>query len=495
RFTLRKGTINLADMQNIGGFEAGLRYDVNRLREICDSLEAFAKDYRNGFEQDKKLEELVTILQGKQKAENKKVVIFTAYADTAKFLFDELTRRGFSHIASVSGQDIHTTGRQQTSNFNEVLQCFAPYSKLYKERDWNDLYEDAHLSRPAYYDDERRRWDVPYDLWLQLIETHRLHYAALLHDPIDILIATDCLSEGQNLQDADMQVNYDIHWNPVRLIQRFGRIDRIGSPCHLIRCVNFWPAKSFEDYLHLETRIMNRMVAMNLVGSETQQLNDAYIKMEADNPLQDKNADRLLEELQNNSISDIESPRTLSLKDFSFEVYRQDLIDYFEKNKEVFRRMPNGIFSGFKHTDTLFEQIPESLVAVIGYPHREQGSNKPYREIYLMCQPVDNQRPATYTELNRAEVLGFLRQNKTEERFVPEWIETHQSDRISRLSNIIEQWMETKVPQQATAAILQIAQSRNGVLKQAAQDKNAQLLEEKFKKENFDLIVWEYVSK
>lgn len=495
RFTLRKGTINLADMQNIGGFEAGLRYDVNRLREICDSLEAFAEDYRNGFEQDLKLEELVTILQCKQKSENKKVVIFTAYADTAKFLFDELTRRGFSRIASVSGQDIHTTGRQQTNNFNEVLQCFAPYSKLYKERDWSDLYEDARLSRAAYYDDERQRWNVPYDLWLQLIETHRPHYAALLHDPIDILIATDCLSEGQNLQDADMQVNYDIHWNPVRLIQRFGRIDRIGSPCHLIRCVNFWPAKSFEDYLHLETRIMNRMVAMNLVGSETQQLNDAYIKMEADNPLQDKNADRLLEELQNNSISDIESPHTLSLKDFSFEVYRQDLIDYFEKNKEVFRRMPNGIFSGFKHTDTLFEQIPESLVAVIGYPHREQGSNKPYKEIYLMCQPVDNQQQATYTELNRAEVLGFLRQNKLENRFVPEWIETHQSDRISRLSLIIEQWMEAKVPQQATAAILQIAQSRKSLSQPPKQDKNAQLLEEKFKKENFDLIVWEYVSK
>lgn len=217
--------------------------------------------------------------------------------------------------------------------------------------------------------------------------------------------------------------------------------------------------------------------------------------MEADNPLQDKNADRLLEELQNNSISDIESPRTLSLKDFSFEVYRQDLIDYFEKHKEVFRRMPNGIFSGFRFDENLFEKIPESLVAVVGYPHREQGNKKPYSEIYLMYQPVDSRISATYQELNRAEVLEFLRKNRTQDRFVPEWIETNNGARLKKLSTIIQQWMESKVPQQATAAILQIAQSRKSVLQLPKQEKKAQLLEEKFKKENFDLIVWEYVSK
>jgi len=494
-FTLRKGTINLADMKNLGGFERGLRMDVNKLRAICESLDAFAEDYSNGFEQDLKLERLISILEEKRQASDKKVVIFTAYADTARFIFDELCKRGFYRMASVSGQEIHTTGRHNTSHFNEVLQSFAPYSKLYKELDWSDLYEEAKLSREEYYDDDKRRWNVPYDLWHQLITERRPTFKRLLDDGIDILIATDCLSEGQNLQDADMQINYDIHWNPVRLIQRFGRIDRIGSPNKSIRCVNFWPAKSFEDYLHLETRIMNRMVAMNLVGSETQQLNDAYLKMEADNPLQDKNADRLLEELQNNSISDIESPRTLSLKDFSFEVYRQDLIDYFEKHKEVFRKMPNGIFSGFRFDDNLFEKIPESLVAVVGYPHREQGNNKPYSEIYLMCQPADTRLSATYKELNRAEVLEFLRKNKNQDRFVPEWIETNNKERLQKLSNIIQQWMESKVPQQATAAILQIAQSRKTIHKTTKQEKNAQFLEEKFKKENFDLIVWEYVSK
>lgn len=411
-YSLRKGTIKLSDMQNLGGFIRNLQMDVNKLKEIHKNFEAFAADYEAGEEKDLKLEELVRILNEKKKAKNKKVVIFTAFADTAQFIFDELKKRGFSRMASASGQNVFTTGAHSTKNFTAVLESFAPYSKLYKEKDWSGMYADAQLDRAKYYDDEKQRWNVSYEKWLELIAQYDTKTLEQVNDGIDILIATDCLSEGQNLQDADTQVNFDIHWNPVRLIQRFGRIDRIGSPNRVIRCVNFWPAKSFEDYLHLETRIQNRMSLMKLVDTETQELDEKFKKMVEDNPLQDKNADRLLEELQNNSISDIESSKTLSLKDFSFETYRQDLLDFLDKNRDVFRRMPNGIFSGFRFDDTLFEKIPESLVAVVGYPHRKQGSNKPYTELYLMCQPVDTHLPATYQELNRAEILEFLRTNK-----------------------------------------------------------------------------------
>ena len=493
QFALRKGTIRLSEMKNLGGFERGLRMDINKLRAICESLTAFEEDYRNGFEQDLKLEELIKILKEKQQSKNKKVVIFTAYADTAKFIFDELQKRGFSKMASASGQHILTTGRHATNKFTPVLQSFAPYSKLYKELDWTNLYEDAKLSYGDYYNDEKQRWEVPYDLWIELIPKYRPEVAAQLDDELDILIATDCLSEGQNLQDADMQVNYDIHWNPVRLIQRFGRIDRIGSPNAVVRCVNFWPARSFEEYLHLEERIVNRMTIMNLAGSETQELNENYKQMVADNILADKNANRLLNELQNNSISDIESQQTLSLKDFSFEVYRQDLIDYFEKNKELFRRMPNGIFSGFRAQDNLFEHIPESLVAVVGYPHREEGSKKAYTEIYLMCQPVDTHLPATYQELNRAEVLEFLRQNKRQERYVPEWIEATDSERLSRLTDILQTWMKMKAPQQAIVERKNRFHSKGGSEQKKSADEAS--LDKKFQMENFDLIVWEYVSK
>ena len=492
QFALRKGTIHLSEMKNLGGFERGLRMDINKLRAIYESLKAFEEDYRKGFEQDLKLEELIRILEEKRQSKNKKVVIFTAYADTAKFIFEELKKRGFTKMASASGQEILTTGRQSTKQFTPILQSFAPYSKLYKELDWTNLYEDAKLSYGDYYNDEKQRWEVPYKKWLELIPKYRPEVAAQLDDELNILIATDCLSEGQNLQDADMQVNYDIHWNPVRLIQRFGRIDRIGSRNEVVRCVNFWPVRSFEEYLHLEERIMNRMTIMNLAGSETQELNEGYKQMVADNTLLDKNAKRLLTELESNSISDIESQQSLSLKDFSFEVYRQDLIDYFEKNKELFRRMPNGIFSGFRAQDNLFEHIPESLVAVVGYPHREEGSKRPYTEIYLMCQPVDTHLPATYQELNRAEVLEFLRQNKRQERFVPNWIETCDNERLTRLTDILQTWMKMKAPQQAIVERKNRFHAVGNASKKSAREES---LDKKFQMENFDLIVWEYVSK
>lgn len=491
-FALRKGTIRLSEMKNIGGFQRALESDIKKLNAIYLGLIDFQRKYDSGIEHDVKLDELERILHEKQLQPNKKVVIFTVYADTAKFIFDELVKRGFTNIASASGSNSYSTGSQTSDGYFSLLQRFAPYSKLYKELDWRDLYEKGDISREEYYNDDKKRWEVPYDVWRLLILKYEPKYAKLLNDPIDILIATDCLSEGQNLQDADMQINYDIHWNPVRLIQRFGRIDRIGSPNELIRCVNFWPAKSFEEYLHLESRVQNRMAAMTLVGSETQELNDEFVKMVEDNPLQDRNADRLLQELQNNSISDIESPRTLSLKDFSFEVYRQDLIDYFDKNKEVFRRMPNGIFSGFAFDRNLFDTMGESLIGVVGYPHREEGSTKPYREIYLMCQPVDKSKPTIYRELNRAEILEFLRQNKTAERYVSQWIETGDASRLTRLSEIMQYWMNTQIPQRAQSSAVALLKSNKLTKKPAAND--GTLLEDKFKLENFDLVVWEYVT-
>lgn len=491
-FALRKGTIKLSEMKNIGGFQRALESDIKRLNAIYLGLVDFQQKYEANIERDVKLDELERILHEKQLQPNKKVVIFTVYADTAKFIYDELIKRGFTNIASASGSASYSTGTQASDGYFSILQRFAPYSKLYKELDWRDLYEKAGLPRDKYYNDNKQLWDVHYEKWRELILRYEPKYATLLNDPIDILIATDCLSEGQNLQDADMQINYDIHWNPVRLIQRFGRIDRIGSPNKIIRCVNFWPAKSFEDYLNLESRVTNRMAAMNLVGSETQELNDAYVKMVEDNPLQDRNADRLLQELQNNSISDIETPRALSLKDFSFEVYRQDLIDYFEKNKEVFRRMPNGIFSGFGFDNNLFDTMGESLIGVVGYPHREEGSSEPYREIYLMCQPVDKTKAAIYRELNRAEILEFLRQNKGADRFVPQWIETGDKDKLERLSAIMQDWMNSQIPKEATTNVLSFLKSSK--LTKKSQTTSDGLLEDKFKLENFDLIVWEYVT-
>ena len=490
-FSLRKGSIKLSHIKNMGGFKRGLQHDVKILKTIYSSLQAFEEDYRKGFDQDLKLEELIKILNKKKTLPNKKVVIFTAYADTARFLFDELKSRGFTRLAAASGSEVLSTGNHSRKNFTEVLQSFAPFSKLYNELDWSDLYDkDAKLDRAQYYNEEKRRWNVRYDQWKELIHQHRPEYARLLDDGIDILIATDCLSEGQNFQDADLQINYDIHWNPVRLIQRFGRIDRLGSRNEIISCVNFWPAKSFQDYLDLEARVQNRLAIMNLVGTEIMAPNDNYIKMVEDNPLQDKNADRLLEELTRNSLSDIESSQTLTIKDLSYETYRQDLVDYYEQHKDFFQRMPNGVFSGFRNGSEEFPQMSESLVALVGYPKKPEGKkDHKYTELYLLCQPVD--ADPVLEEINEVEVLEFLRQNKRAERYVPQWITDNDTERITRLSTTLKQWMQAKTPNEAYT----IMKNPHQFLVGAKAGNTTPALNEKYQIQNFDLIVWEYISK
>ena len=488
----KKDTVRLSDMKNLDGFENGLRKDIEKLRIIYANLQSYQRDYERKIEKDLKLDELVKILEEKKQAANKKVVIFTVYADTAKFIYDELYKRGFRKMAMVSGQGCYTTGSHDTTRFNEILQSFAPYSKLYKEKDWSALYKKANLSKADFYNEDKDRWEVPYEMWQDLMRDYNERDLRLINDEINILIATDCLSEGQNLQDADMQVNYDIHWNPVRLIQRFGRIDRIGSPCETIRSVNFWPAKSFEEYLNLEDRIMNRMAIMNVAGAETIDVNERYLQMVADNTLQDKNANRLLKELTENSISDIESDRTLSLKDFSLEVYRQDFLEYLENHKQFFETMPSGIYSGFEISPELIPDITESVVAVMGYPHREEGSKKAYKSLYLVCQPVDSKERAIYQELNQAEILEFLRQNKKKDRFVPEWIEAADSKKVSKLSEILQTWMKSQLKDEGTNLLNDLFNSRKTIKEKPSLTTN---LDKKFKMENFDLIVWEYITK
>ena len=485
-FSLRDGEIRLADMQNIGGFIRGLQQDKNRLTEIYKALCDFRDKYDKGEEHDPKLDSLEQLLREKQKGANKKTVIFTTYTDTALFIYDELQRRGFTHMACVTGSFTRTTGQHSTNRFTQVLQSFAPYSKLYKELDWTDLYTD-NLSSDDYRDADGR-WNVPYDLWLELIREHRKDITQLIDDPIDILIATDCLSEGQNLQDADLQINYDIHWNPVRIIQRFGRIDRIGSPNKTIQCVNFWPTKSINDYLNLQQRIENRMAAMEMVGVETTDLTEHFSQMIKDNPLKEKNAERLLRQFAENSITDIEQPQTLTLCDLSLETFRQDLVEYFEHNKDEFLRMPAGIFSGFQVCDNLFEHYDECLVAVVGYPHRQTGTATAYTNIYLMCQPVNTK--ASFTELNRAEVLTLLRDHKEAERYVPAWIDRPQSDdeaeeRLRRLSGMVRAWMTMKMPRQQQGDLLGLFGGKTDTAINNA----------RYNMDNYDLIAWEYVTK
>jgi superfamily II DNA/RNA helicase len=295
------------------------------------------------------------------------------------------------------------------------------------------------------------------------------------------------LSEGQNLQDADLVVNYDIHWNPVRLIQRFGRIDRIGSENQYIGSVNFWPATDYDEVLNLARRLNDRMVAMAIVGAETLDVNQKVKDMMSDNPLIDENTQKLLEQMKNN-ISDIEQPQTVTLADLSLETFRQDLMEFLNSHKDYFLSMPNGAFSGFKVDPTLFKDFPESLVALVGYPHRSPNvKDKRYENLYLVLHPVDKSSKTTIEEINVAETMDFLRRHKRQETFLPECIATPNKERVDKLSAILKDWMQARMVKEGNALVLNPLDF--------IKSNPTMSLDEKFKFENFDLIVWEYVSK
>lgn len=496
-FSLRNATIKLSKMENIEGFKKGLEYDVNKLTEIFNNICFFKNQFEEEKVTDPKLEKLVSLVNSKKLNKknngNKKVLIFTAYKDTALYIYDQLLRKStVKNIACVTGDVSKLLGRDEClKDFTSILQRFAPYTKLYNEKDWSKLYDTANIPKERY-DENKERWNVGYEEWVDLVNKFDEKTALLLKEEVDILIATDCLSEGQNLQDADLVINYDIHWNPVRLIQRFGRIDRIGSRNTEINSVNFWPSKDLDQYLKLQGRVEDRISAMTLVGVEVPQDLTSEIKSSLkDNPLVDKSVNKLLQDLQNNNISDIESTQTLSMKDFSLETYRQDLANYLEKMKDTYRNMPNGIFSGFHKLPA--ENIPESLVAVVGYPRRKPtDKSHRYSSLYLMCQPVDNSK-VSIQELNQSQILEFLRRNKDNERFVPDWITTSGDERLQNLSRILQDWMKAKVKPEATKNIKDKLSRRK--INSTPENCENILLEEKFQLQNFDLIVWEYVSK
>ena len=227
-FTLRDATIDLAKMERIQDFRKDLEHDVQALNEFYSNLADFQAKFKSGAIKDTKLERLMELLSEKQSKANRKAIVFTTFGDTAEYLYEQVSKAHPEwRVACVTGQKVLTTEPFEVagqSAFQTVLQRFAPYSKLYKEKDWNDLYVDAGL-RETHYDPVTRKWSVDYDLWRAKVgEIGEPKMLELLESEIDILIATDCLSEGQNLQDSDLVINYDIHWNPVRLIQRFGRM-------------------------------------------------------------------------------------------------------------------------------------------------------------------------------------------------------------------------------------------------------------------------------
>lgn len=294
----RKIKIDLADMDYVSW-----RDSLVKDAEVLELLTVMVTDITP--EHDSKLQELYKIIDEKISNPinegNKKIIIFTAFADTAGYLYDNVSEYVKSkyglNTAMVSGSvDGRTTCPKLRGDLNTVLTCFSPISK------GRDLFEN-----------------IP-------------------KEDIDILIATDCISEGQNLQDCDYLINYDIHWNPVRIIQRFGRIDRIGSKNKYIQLVNFWPDVTLDDYINLKAKVETRMKIVNITSTGTGD----------DNPLSDEEKTDLeyrkaqLEKLQE-EVVDIEDMTTgISIMDLGLNEFRLDLLEYIKNHPDI-EKAPFGL--------------------------------------------------------------------------------------------------------------------------------------------------------
>lgn len=491
----RKNPVPLSSITNISIFKKHLEADIAKLSLLRRNLDRFETDFNNKKAEDEKLNRLIYHIKTKQKqSPNKKVLIFTVFRDTAEYLYREMGKRGISNLAFVSGSKSETWDGYSGDKFEEILERFAPYTKLFNEKDWTELYEN-NLSEDFH---ESVKWKVPFEKWLQLIRENDPKTQQKIENTIDVLIATDCLSEGQNLQDCDTIVNYDIHWNPVRLIQRMGRIDRIGSPNKTIRGINFWPGKNYEDYLRLKKRVESRMALMSVVGTELDdKLTPEFEKMIEENPLLPKQAEKMLQQLQI-TWDDIEtSDETLGLNDLSLEQFRQELFEFFKQDEEFFKKIPNGVFTGFFfRPNRKWKSIPDSIVAALGYPARpDESADHIYKEIHLLHQPISPEGKASAIVLNNnQEILTLLRNHKLENRFVPHNIETGENEVLTRLSDAISLWIAS---QAAPVAVNQIQDLFTGNINPQSPSwisPGQKKLEEKFRKENFDLINWFIIS-
>ncbi|MBN1576395.1 MAG: DEAD/DEAH box helicase family protein [Chitinispirillaceae bacterium] len=494
----RKQNVKISEIDKadkLSAFRKDLKSDIDKLDALYSNLERFEKEIghetdklNNHCSKDTKLEVLIKRINGKRmngrNCGNRKVLIFTVYKDTAFYLYDQLKARGFSNIAVVSGDESRTYDSEHASgDFELILERFAPFTKLFLEKRWNGFRNDTSKS-----------FQESFEAWKEWIKENDSHTYSCLQNPIDILISTDCLSEGQNLQDCDFVVNYDIHWNPVRIIQRMGRIDRLGSPNSIIFGLNFWPTDSINKYLDLQGRIEDRMTAMKLAGSEVDsRFTDMLREKAHDEEFERKLTARMLEQMQV-TWEDIETnDANLGFNDLSLELFRQDLALELSRSKSVYDAMPRGIYSGFK------DENP-GLIALLGYPARKSGiETSPYHEFDLIYIDYNGKTVI----LNQKDVLDFISRKKDVPRFVPVEIDAAKSESVQKLTDALKTWLGAQVGQvyetgqtitmgESSVDILQKLKSGDATaLKQIRRNITS---EEKYDPDNCDLITWLAIS-
>lgn len=467
--TIGKRTIDFNKMLRIDDYIRDLQRDIEILNRLIVNLEDYGNQIASGTRTDEKLEKLIDVL--KQRGGHK-VVLFTSYSDTAQYIYDHLPTY-FNGVELVTG-DI------SSAELEETLQRFAPFSKLFMERKWDDLYNANNINPDNY---NNKQLYIIWHLLIQASSTYKKEQDQL-NNPVNILVATDCVSEGQNLQDADTVINYDIHWNPVRLIQRFGRIDRIGSPNANIQSVNFWPSEDIESYLNLVDRVSNRMVVMNVAGSETLQANEKIEEMEQNNKFRQEQDARSLKSIHDDQVGEIEDMGTPTFDLLSLSEFKADAEQYVEEaaHLKALQHIPNGAFSGFRWKALQpYADYPECIVALLR--HREDAKN-----FHLLCLPIDATQQPQFKEFDKAIVLKLLSEHKKETTYLPQDILSANVDTLKKLAKVITDWFEDN-------RLSQDDDNMDDDLDGNFSGGNPnEFIDERFGVKNYDLIAWDYVS-
>lgn len=465
----KKRPILLKDIAKITEFKKELNKDVESIKHLTSCFQDFEKEFNQGTRKDEKLEKLIKIITEKQNQQNKKILIFTAYSDTAEYLFEQIQKRNIAKTALI-------TGKTKLTEFEENLEKFAPYTKLFIEKDWKDLYQKNQIN-------ELNKNQDNYKDWKDFIKKYDQKTHQKIENEINILIATDCLSEGQNLQDCDLVVNYDIHWNPVRLIQRFGRIDRLGSPNATIKDINFWIGNKYEDYLNLKKRVEERMKLMAITGAEVPIVSE-------------KEADMLEKISQNVSWEDIErQSNNLSLSDLTMDNFRQELTKFLELNSKEHTEMPNGTFSGFQFQNDLFPTLKNLKGVVALLKHKKT------KEIKLIH--INSEGKIIFQ--NHPNILDFLSKHKEEKRFVPQQIDKGEQKILQETKELLKKWFQLQIVEEdnetgketagkQTQMSLDNLQGKKGAISNQTIQQNANVNLNELESQNFDLLVWETIN-
>jgi len=345
-----------------------LENDIQKLQELLDNSK------KVDVSRDKKLLTLKDTIKNKVEnplnEDNKKIIIFTAFADTAEYLYENIsqwsksTLRIESCIITGSGNN-RSTLYPKERDLNILLTHFSPISK-----DRGKIDEQATKE-------------------------------------IDILIATDCISEGQNLQDCDCLVNYDIHWNPVRIIQRFGRVDRLGSKNKYIQLINFWANMELDEYINLESRVSCRMVLLDVSATGEENVIDTSNKEMNDLSYRAKQ----LKELQNTVIDLEDVNGSISITDLTLNDFRMDLTNYLKDNENKLKRTPKGVHSVVVNDNKeLIEQFGKGVVYCIkiledtNTTTQDKYSLEPY---YLVF--IDENNEVKFDYSNAKIILDFMK--------------------------------------------------------------------------------------